>query len=236
MWARYDCERGEKEDLIEHLKRTAEIASKIAKGLEGILGLNMEREAIIAGHFHDLFKVVYQPENIKEFCKQNKRLTFRYHEIASAVFLANYTLKVDDEKDEKMNIFKDVNEDQIRRAVKAVLFHHQGLRAITLKSFWEGFNDILKKINKQKDRVEKMVNRVLSELGYKAVSNIHDYLDFRTLEGMLIKGNEYDRLLSGILIVADNYSALKSLNKVAERLLEYEIIDFLSVIGISQIY
>jgi len=236
MWARYDCERGEKEDLIEHLKRTAKIASKIAKGLEGILGLNMEREAIIAGHFHDLFKVVYQPENIKEFCKQNKRLTFRYHEIASAVFLANYTLKVDDEKDEKMNIFKDVNEDQIRRAVKAVLFHHQGLRAITLKSFWEGFNDILKKINKQKDRVEKMVNRVLSELGYKAVSNIHDYLDFRTLEGMLIEGNEYDRLLSGILIVADNYSALKSLNKVAERLLEYEIIDFLSVIGISQIY
>jgi len=231
MWARYDCERGEKEDLIEHLKRTAEIASKIAKGLEGILGLNMEREAIIAGHFHDLFKVVYQPENIKEFCKQNKRLTFRYHEIASAVFLANYyTLKVDDKK---MNIF---NEDQIRRAVKAVLFHHQGLRAITLKSFWEGFNDILKKINKQKDRVEKMVNRVLSELGYETVSNIHDYLDFRTLEGMLIKGNEYDRLLSGILIVADNYSALKSLNKIAERLLEYEIIDFLSVIGISQIY
>lgn len=229
MWARYDCKTGEKENLIDHLKRTGETASKIAKCLEGILALNMENEALIAGHFHDLFKVVYQPEDISKFCEQNDKLTFRYHEIASAVFLANYTLKVDDKN---INILK---EDQIRRAVKAVLFHHQGLRAITLQSFYEGFEDIFKRINKKRDNVEKMVNYVLNQLGYKTISNINEYLDFRTLEGMLIKGDEYDRLLSGILIVADNYTALRSLNKRASRLLEDEIIDFLRAIDLPEI-
>jgi len=227
MWARYDCKTGEKEDLIDHLKRTGETASKIAKCLEGILGINMENEALIAGHFHDLFKVVYQPEDISKFCEQNEKLTFRYHEIASAIFLGNYALKVDDKN------MSPLKEEQIRRVVKAVLFHHQGLRVITLQNFYEGFYDILKKINKKRDEIEKMVNYVLNQLGYKTISNINEYLDFRTLEGMLIKVNEYDRLLSGILIVADNYTVLRSLNKRASRLLEDEIIDFLRAVSLS---
>jgi hypothetical protein len=77
-----------------------------------------------------------------------------------------------------------------------------------------------------------MVNYVLNQLGYKTISNINEYLDFRTLEGMLIKVNEYDRLLSGILIVADNYTVLRSLNKRASRLLEDEIIDFLRAVSL----
>ena len=217
MWARYDCITGEKEDLIDHLKNVGKYAKKIANCLKGVLNKNMEREAEIAGYFHDLFKVVYQPENIDEFCKSNSRLTFKHHEVASAVFLANYALKVDD---------LGLDEDGIRRSVKAVLFHHQGLRAITLGDFFEGYNYVVKRINKNTN-----VNIVLEELGFKKVDDVLSLLDFRILEGIINKGDVYDRFLSGILMVADNLTTMRALNKSAKRLLELEILDYLNAIG-----
>jgi HD superfamily phosphohydrolase YqeK len=219
MWARYDCKTGEKEDLIKHLKEVGNNAQKIAKCLNDILKINMEEEAKIAGYFHDLFKVVYQPNNIEEFCKNREKLSFKYHEIASATFLSNYAVKIN----------LNLEEEKIRRAVKAVLFHHQGLRAITLENFIIGYNYVMDVI-KRRNNVIDQINSVLKELGFQTINSVSEFLDFRTLEGMLTKGNIYDRLLSGILMVADNLSVLKSLSKNPKRLLELEIVDYIKAI------
>lgn len=224
MWARYDCKTGEREDLIEHLKKVGQNARKIASCLKDVLEEDMGREAEIAGYFHDLFKAIYQPENIDDFCKSNDRLTFRHHEVASAVFLANYLLKVDD---------LGLSEDGIRRSVKSVLFHHQGLRAISLEDFFMGYNDIINIIKRiDSNVVSNNINVVLDNLGFRKVNDIMSLLDFRALEGIVSKGGINDRFLSGILMVSDNLTVMNALNKdkAATRLLELEIMDYLKAI------
>ena len=225
MWARYDCVTGEKEELVEHLKAVGTNAKKIASCLKDVISKDMEREAEIAGYFHDIFKVAYQPDHIEEFCKSNDRLSFRYHEVASAVFLSNYLLKVDD---------LGLDEDGIRRAVKAVLFHHQGLRAITLENFVTGYRYVIERIRHKS--IDDKVNIVLKDLGFNGVNDVMELMDFRVLEGIINKGNIYDRFLSGILMVADNLTVMKSLNKSSGRLIELEICDYIKAINLSLIH
>lgn len=220
MLARYDCRTGKKEELLEHLKSVGEKANEIAQCLREVLN-DMHTEAYYAGIFHDLFKIVYQPDNIDEYCKNHDRLSFPYHEILSAVFFSNYALRT-----ENINL----SEDQIRKVAKAILLHHQGLRAITLENFFEGYNLIIKRAKARKD-LNKLVNDVLKSLRLGEVVDVYGFLDFRTLEGLLDRSSEEDRYLSGILMIADNFSVEKNLNEKSKRLLEMEILDYLKAIN-----
>ena len=61
--------------------------------------------------------------------------------------------------------------------------------------------------------------------------DVYAFLDFRTLEGLLNRSSEEDRYLSGILMIADNFSVGKNLNEKSKRLLEMEILDYLKAIN-----
>ncbi|HLI46857.1 MAG TPA: CRISPR-associated endonuclease Cas3'' [Geobacterales bacterium] len=221
FYARYDCNEGNiiEEDLIEHLKNTGELAKQIAAKVLPTY-VNAAR---IAGDFHDLFKVVYQ--DLPDCSKNSKaKLSFRYHEILSGVFLANYYLKIDD---------LGLGEDEIKASVRAVLLHHQGLRAISYEDFIRGYSYIRKRIySKGISVVLQDVQYILEKLNYKVSTLTEDFLKFESILKFLEGGKEEYRLLCGILILADNYTVMKKL-KTQNRLIDLEILDFLETLGIK---
>ena len=248
LWARYDCdEKGcEKEKLDVHLKTVAYYAEKISDYLKNkVPNLknklpNLELEGYLAGLFHDVFKAIFAPENITEFCKnKERRLSFRYHEIGSAILFANLYIKGDLEYD-------GLEPDSIRRIAKAILFHHQGLRSVETSVYQDGYYHIVDRIVYNKEQAMNKLFKILyilqNELKNKNInlnldnineSNIIDeYLRIETLSFILTKAELYDRFVSGILMVADNCAVISNLQKgMTSRLLEAEINDYVKTIS-----
>ena len=249
MWARYDCETGEKEELDNHLKAVARYAEEISRYLKKkVPNLknevpNLEIEGYLAGLFHDAFKAIFNPDDINKFCENKKRLSFRYHEIGSSILFANLYIKGDLEYDE-------LDSDSIRRIAKAILFHHQGLRSVETSVYQKGYYYIVQRIVHNKARAVmnllEILRRLQNELMSKGIrlnlANINEkniideYLRIETLNFILTEADLYDRFVSGILMVADNCAVVSNLQKGAtSRLLEAEIDDYVKTISDGQL-
>jgi len=251
LWARYDCDEREceKEKLDIHLKTVAGYAEKISYYLKNkVPALNkiktLEIEGYLAGLFHDVFKAIFAPEDITEFCKNEKRkLSFRYHEIGSAILFTNLYIKGDLKYDE-------LNPDSIRRIAKAILFHHQGLRSVETSVYEEGYHYIVDRIVRNKDQAKNNLLEILRKLqneleskgirlnldNIKEENIINEYLRIETLNFILTKADLYNRFVSGILMVADNCAVISNLQKgTTSRFLQSEINDYVKTISDGQL-
>lgn len=224
MWARYDFETGEKEELISHLSNVGKVAQNISLCLKNknVLNRDLSLAAFFAGIFHDCFKVAYQPINIYEYSLRHSKLIFPYHEVISSIFLANYIVREFD---------LNLDNENAKRVVKAVLLHHQGLRIITLEEFWKGYNYVLNVIEKRGvEYVLSKINEILKYFNLPTIDMLEKFIEFRTLEDFIRGGDEYDRFLTGILMVADNYVVSRCLNKSGDKLLLEEVNDYINTI------
>lgn len=198
MYARARCREGkwEGEPLTEHLLQVAELSAELAKRLapeELCPGRDAAQDAYVAGLLHDVGKALFQ----RECEKDGDMLTFPLHElVGAAVARASGYWAI----------------------VRPIALHHQGLRLL-IKPIKP---DIL---IKQYEANKNLLKNLLSEL--KSATNI----EFRTpkLEqiqllldinygGSYPCGNEkryryYQRLLTAVLMIADNYVARKAAEK-----------------------
>jgi len=221
LWARYDFKTGEKEELIPHLSNVGEVARKLSLRLSDILGEDLSSAAFFAGIFHDCFKVAFQPSDIHNYSLRYNKLVFPYHEVMSSVFLANYIVR-------KFDL--NLSYEDAKRVVKSVLLHHQGLRIITLDNFWKGYCYVLNVIEyRGTSYVLSKINEILNYFNLPTIDVLEKFIEFRTLEEFIRGGDEYDRFLTGVLMVADNYVVSRCLNKSRYGLLLEEIIDYINL-------
>lgn len=224
MWARYDFKTGEKEELIPHLSNVGKIAYKLSLRLNNILNEDLSQSAFFAGIFHDCFKVAFQPIDIHTYGLKHSKLTFPHHEVMSSVFLANYIVR-------KFDL--NLSDKDAKRAVKSILLHHQGLRVITLDNFWKGYNYVLNVIEERSaSYVLSKINEILRHFNLPVIDTLEKFIEFRTLEEFIHSGDEYDRFLTGILMVADNYVVSQCLSKPKDRILLEEIIEYVRLFDI----
>lgn len=230
-YARFEC-NGCKEELIVHLRNVGDCACKIADKIKNNFGYNSinPESAKIAGYLHDIFKVVYN----LYFGDPNKRcgedpefkLRFWHHEVLSAVYLANLFTRV--------NLNLTVND--MKAAVKAVLLHHQGLRRITYEEFFKGYENIMDVVRRVGvNKVLNEVDKILNQLNINVKSD-DLMLRFETIYEFLKGGQIEDRIITGTLMIADNYVASECCSKqnYAEfSVLLTEVKDFVENLNLS---
>ncbi len=188
--------------------------------------------AFMSGFLHDIGKIAYQLDRkVDELCKEDKRrrsLSFRGHELISALMTSHFIQR------KALQHLDRVDVAVSTVIVRSVLLHHQGLRGITALSMQKHLDFALPRLNvlvksepKVKDYVSKLIEKAigLTQEVIESVSvidtlrsfneHIQD-LNFRDIliapQRILLdhierasRYGEINRLITGALMIADNY-------------------------------
>ena len=220
------------EELFQHLINVGELSkkiileTKIVRGIAESFSENFAELAYYSGVFHDVGKILYSYQKpLNKKCSE-KDLSFPGHEVLSA-FIASRVLNY-------LDFFNDLEKACV---VKAILYHHQGLRELGTATSM--LINRIKKSRKKEPLVyysEALIflKQLVKEIGISI--NVEEFLkrieDSLISEDLILLLNKelskhtkvlcglspseaqkfisFRRIITGIVLVSDTYVASKT--------------------------
>ncbi len=211
------------EYLVDHLTTTSILSYTLYKALKRLYKPRYVVYSLIAGLLHDIGKAYLGFQRDKE----KRSLSFKYHELLSYAIVSSIESSLRKSIKELFNINASLSMVEYESFIlRPIVFHHQGLRGITIIGEREA-QRFIDKINRSKENInviEKVIQEsayrtinILSTLGYtekevfhilKSLTNIQmERIDIIRPGGGIVKDEEVveeSRTITGLLMLADN--------------------------------